>query len=365
MKSLGRYPGVEESSYIFPSLAVSYGLLMLILLMLRVPYSRFLIASTFATSLILLSVLYAALRRTTRLRVGVVPVGHYQDVTAMPHVEWYILDDPDSDVRKIDAISVDLWSDLSDAWERRLAAYALKGVPVYDLKHLKESLTGQVQIKHLAENSLGTLHPLYAWMRIKCITDWVLALIAGVILAPFLMIVAAVIRLDSPGPAIFRQTRVGYRGKPFQVFKLRTMTFAPLSIEGDGAASEDIDAAVTKSEDRRITRVGRFLRKSRIDELPQLINVLRGEMSWIGPRPEALVLSQWYEREIPFYPYRHIVRPGISGWAQVHQGHVADVADVADKLHFDFYYIKHFSLWIDLIIVGRTIRTMLTGFGAR
>ncbi|HTG37985.1 sugar transferase, partial [Sphingomonas sp.] len=114
-----------------------------------------------------------------------------------------------------------------------------------------------------------------------------------------------------------------------------------------------------------VTRIGRFLRQSRIDELPQLINVLKGEMSWIGPRPEASVLSQWYESKIPFYRYRHIVRPGITGWAQVHQGHVANVDEVTEKLHYDFYYIKQFSLWIDLIIVGRTIRTMMTGFGAR
>ena len=126
-----------------------------------------------------------------------------------------------------------------------------------------------------------------------------------------------------------------------------------------------MEAAVTKDNDVRITPVGRFLRQTRLDELPQLLNVLKGEMSWIGPRPEALVLSQWYEREIPFYPYRHIVRPGITGWAQVHQGHVANVEDVTEKLHFDFYYIKHYSFWIDLIVVGRTIKTMLTGFGAR
>lgn len=358
IKSLGRYPGVEESSYIFPSLAVSYGLLMLILLMLRVPYSRLLLTSTFITNFALLSILYAALRRTTRLCVGVVPEGHYQEVTAMPNVEWRILESPQASHRGIDAISVDLWSDLSDEWERRLATFALEGVPVYDLKHLKESLTGKVQIKHLSENSLGTLSPLYAWMTVKHVADWVLALIAMMLLFPFFVIVAIVIKLDSPGPVIFRQTRVGYRGKTFRVFKLRTMTTDP-------GSTEDLQAAVTKAEDQRITRVGRFLRKSRLDELPQLINVLKGEMSWIGPRPEALVLSQWYEREIPFYPYRHIVRPGISGWAQVHQGHVADVEDVTNKLHFDFYYIKHFSLWIDLIIVGRTIRTMMTGFGAR
>ncbi|TIP99650.1 MAG: sugar transferase, partial [Mesorhizobium sp.] len=117
--------------------------------------------------------------------------------------------------------------------------------------------------------------------------------------------------------------------------------------------------------DTRITRLGQFLRKSRIDELPQAINILRGEMSWIGPRPEALVLSKWYEAELPFYRYRHIVRPGITGWAQVNQGHVAAVDDVLEKLHYDFYYIKNFSPWLDVLIVFRTIRTMLTGFGAR
>ena len=246
-----------------------------------------------------------------------------------------------------------------------MAAFALEGVPVYDLKHLRESITGKVQIKHLSENSLGTLSPLYAWMTVKHVTDWVLALVAIVLLCPLLAVLALLIRLTSPGPAIFRQTRVGYRGKPFEVFKLRTMTTTPRSDTMRPESSDRLEAAVTKDNDVRITPVGRFLRQTRLDELPQLLNVLKGEMSWIGPRPEALVLSQWYEREIPFYPYRHIVRPGITGWAQVHQGHVANVEDVTEKLHFDFYYIKHYSFWIDLIVVGRTIKTMLTGFGAR
>ena len=107
------------------------------------------------------------------------------------------------------------------------------------------------------------------------------------------------------------------------------------------------------------------LRRSRIDELPQIINILRGEISWIGPRPEALPLSRWYQSEIPFYRYRHIVRPGITGWAQVSQGHVLEIEDVMKKLSYDFFYISNFSPWIDLLIVVRTIKTMLTGFGSR
>ena len=120
---------------------------------------------------------------------------------------------------------------------------------------------------------------------------------------------------------------------------------------------------ITTGNDARITRVGRFLRFMRIDEVPQLFNVLRGEMALIGPRPEAAKLSNWYQAEVPFYRYRHIVRPGITGWAQVNQGHVADLADIKKKLEYDFYYIRNFSIWLDILIVMKTIKTVLTGFG--
>ena len=103
----------------------------------------------------------------------------------------------------------------------------------------------------------------------------------------------------------------------------------------------------------------------RIDELPQVVNILRGEMSWVGPRPEAVPLSRWYEDQLPFYRYRHIVRPGITGWAQVNQGHVSDVANVRQKLHYDFYYIKNFSPWIDIVIYFKTVIIILGGFGAK
>ena len=123
-------------------------------------------------------------------------------------------------------------------------------------------------------------------------------------------------------------------------------------------------------DDRRPTttgsrEVGAFLRRTRIDELPQIFNILQWQMSWIGPRPEAEVLSIWYTSELPFYRYRHVVKPGISGWAQVNQGHVAEVDEVHHKLQYDFYYIKYFSPWLDLLILFRTVKTMLSGFGSR
>ena len=115
----------------------------------------------------------------------------------------------------------------------------------------------------------------------------------------------------------------------------------------------------------RVTSVGRFLRRYRIDELPQILNILRGEMSWIGPRPEAVPLAEWYESQIPFYAYRHIVRPGITGWALVHQGNVAEIEAATGKLHYDFFYIKYFSPWLDVLIVAKTVGILMSGRGAR
>ena len=129
--------------------------------------------------------------------------------------------------------------------------------------------------------------------------------------------------------------------------------------------SEKDGALFASAGDMRVTKIGKFIRKTRIDELPQYLNVLKGDMSLIGPRPEQQVFVDAFEKQILFYNYRHIVRPGISGWAQVTQGYTADVDDTQIKVEHDFYYIKHFSMWLDVLIVFKTIKTMLTGFGAR
>lgn len=295
------------------------------------------------------------------MSIALVPFGDFESLLAIEHVHWVTLDKPDS--RRAaghDAIAADFRSDQPDEWERFLADCALSGVPVYHTKQLRESITGRVQIEHLSENGFGSLIPNSTYRQFKLTVDLFTAALAIIALGPPLLLIGIAIRLDSPGPALFRQPRVGQGGRIFEIRKFRTM-----HVERPGNAWAVREAAMTKEADPRVTRLGRFLRRSRIDELPQIINILRGEMSWIGPRPEALVLAKWYENELPFYSYRHIVKPGITGWAQVRQGHVTDVSSVSEKLQYDFYYIKNFSPWLDVVVVSLTVRTILTGFGSR
>ncbi|MBB5700140.1 sugar transferase [Sphingomonas yantingensis] len=359
LRSLSNYPGVQSSLYIFPSFLTGYGIVFFTFLFSRFYYSRLVFISSLLLCVAWFYVAYFKAQRRSGPTIGIIPVGAAVELIEVPHVKWRVLDDPMDDASDLSAIAADLRADLSDDWERRLSDYALDGLPVYHSKQLHESLTGKVQLEHLSENSFGSLSPVSAYMTLKHLLDWITAALALLCLLPVFVFVAVMIRLDSPGPAIFRQQRIGFRGQPFTCYKFRTMRVAP------AAAGDDRSHAMTQSNDQRITRIGRFLRTSRLDELPQILNVLKGEMSWIGPRPEATVLSRWYEAELPFYRYRHIVRPGITGWAQVNQGHVADVDEVLHKLHFDFYYIRRFSPWLDILIVARTIRTMVTGFGAR
>ena len=358
MRNVATYPGSEAMASALPSFCAAFGLLLIVFVFARVPYNRAILLIGFMLSLSWFFAMAMLTQRARSLRIGILPFGETAQIQAVPKIYCRVLQKPDEDVGDLDAIAADLRTDLPSEWDRQIADYALAHVPVYHTKHLAESLTGRVELEHLSENNFGSLAPRQDYMMAKRITDWLMAAVMGILLSPLLIVVGLLVRLTSSGPALFRQERIGYQGRPFMVIKFRTMKVA-------GAGGDLRNLAITRDGDDRITGIGRFLRKSRIDELPQLINVLKGEMSWIGPRPEAAVLSRWYESEIPFYRYRHIVRPGIAGWAQVCQGHVAAVDEVRNKLHYDFYYIKHYSPWIDLLIVVRTIRTMVTGFGAR
>lgn len=354
-------PGVGVIGHVLPALAAGYGLVFAVILGTRLDYSRLSFGISFAAAMTFFFALGVYLRRPSGQRFYVVPSPGIAALTNIPGAEWVVLREPKLPSDRSPVLIADLRAELEPQWERLIAATAVAGHPVYHLKQVQESITGRVEIEHLSENSFGSLLPNHSYRKVKRIWDLGLAL---VLLPLFLLpglIIALLIKLESPGPAFFRQRRRGYRGEVFRVLKFRTMVDRP----GEDEEANPKDAAITRDGDDRVTRIGRFLRRTRIDELPQIWNILKGEMSWIGPRPEALPLSEWYEAELPFYSYRHIVRPGISGWAQVNQGHVAGLGEVLAKLHFDFYYIKNFSAWLDLLILARTIATIWSGFGAK
>lgn len=358
LRQIGSLPGTRDSIYLVPVMLVSFAIVLLVMLFGRIEYNRYLFPTSFVLSVLWVFISQSIAFRYTAPHFAIVPGGQADGAVSITGARWSRLERPElRAVRRLSGVVADLREELSPEWERFIADCALAGVRVFHIKQIREALTGKVEIEHLSENTLGSLNPDALYLRVKQAIDWCAALLALVLLSPILVLVAILIRQDSPGPALFRQTRIGFRGRPFTVYKFRTMIAD--ADRGDSRAS-----AITHADDPRITSLGKWLRKHRVDELPQLFNILKGEMSWIGPRPEAEALGLWYEAELPFYRYRHIVRPGISGWAQVNQGHVHKVDDALEKLHYDFYYIKNFSPWLDILILLRTIRTMLSGFGA-
>jgi lipopolysaccharide/colanic/teichoic acid biosynthesis glycosyltransferase len=356
---MAQYPGVKAAYHIFPSFAASYGSVLAVFFFARLDYSRLHFVCSFLVCVLFYYIVYFKLQRQHELRIGVVPFGQVESLAKITDVAWVTLDERDEVAPALDAIVADLRADIPPRWERFLADQAIQGTLVLHMKQLQESLTGRVAIEHLSENNFGSLIPGIIYGKVKRIGDLLISLFLLPLLLPVLIVIGIVIRLDTPGPVLFRQERMGYRGRVFQMYKLRSMTHRPEPAEDPRLA------AMTRHQDQRVTRVGKYLRRFRIDELPQVFNIILGQMSWIGPRPEAATLSSWYEAELPFYRYRHIVRPGITGWAQVKQGHVAEVDQVHEKLHYDFYYIKNFSFWLDLLIIAGTVRTVLNGFGAR
>ncbi|MEQ8934221.1 MAG: sugar transferase [Amphiplicatus sp.] len=201
----------------------------------------------------------------------------------------------------------------------------------------------------------------FARRRVACAStgkrafDIAAALALIVFFAPLFALVAALVRLDSPGPALYRQRRIGRNGAPFYIYKFRSMV---VDAERGGACW-------AQKNDKRVTRIGCIIRKTRIDEMPQAFNVLKGEMSFVGPRPERPEFVELLEKEIPNYHLRHAVRPGITGWAQVKYVYGASVDDARIKLQYDLYYIRHFSLTRDLLIIMMTVRVALFGLGSR
>jgi sugar transferase (PEP-CTERM system associated) len=234
----------------------------------------------------------------------------------------------------------------------------LAGVRVEDAATTYERMTGKILVDDLKPSWLIFSDGFEAsrlTRLFKRLFDFGGALAGTVIAAPVMLLTALAVRLDSPGPALYRQERVGENGRVFTLYKFRSMRI-------DAEQGTPIWA---KDGDSRVTRIGRFIRLTRLDELPQFWNVLRGEMSFVGPRPERPFFVQQLAREIPYYMARHAVKPGVTGWAQVRYRYGASVEDALEKLRYDLYYMKHLSLVFDLTILIDTIKVVVCRKGAQ
>jgi exopolysaccharide biosynthesis polyprenyl glycosylphosphotransferase len=238
---------------------------------------------------------------------------------------------------------------------RQLRPFRYRGIELVDFVALSEELAQEIPLDHINDEWLfmaSMNNSRIHIRRLKRLTDMLVALAGLLITAPLAAIAVVLVKLDSPGPILFKQERLGRESVPFMLFKFRTMRVDAERVTGPVWATEN---------DPRITRAGKWLRKFRIDEIPQLLNVLRGDMSLVGPRPEREIFIRKLSEKIPFYAERLLVPPGITGWAQVMYPYAASIEESRRKLQFDLYYIKHMSFFLDMYVLVKTFKTILFG----
>jgi len=241
---------------------------------------------------------------------------------------------------------------------RELLDLRLQGVRIEDGTSFMERLSGKLSLNGLNPSTFiftDGFKIKSSQQILRRITSMGVSFVALTILLPFLPFIMLAVRFTSPGPIFFKQTRVGLRGRHFKLYKFRTMR---LDAEAGGAVW-------ALKNDPRVTRFGGFMRRTRIDEIPQLWNVLRGDMALIGPRPERPEFVQWLTSEIPYYELRHLISPGVTGWAQVRYQYGATLEETKRKLEYDLYYIKHLSMGIDLLVLFETLKTILLRRGSQ
>lgn len=329
-----------------------FSISVMILSSLRVPMSYTGLAATFPIIAGAIGLAGIGFHRALHHHVGFLYFPGAESIAEMLGNRVEVITDTSASPEKYDFILVDRSHHHNDTWSDFLAHCYLGGMEVMPWPRFLEKREGRVEVDLFdpSELSYGADQVIYS--RLKRFFD----IMAVLVTLPVTVLVTALASLwifvRDPGPVLFVQLRRGFGGKPFRIYKLRTMY--------QGTAG-----GATHAGDDRIIPGCKLLRKLRIDELPQLLNILKGDMSLIGPRPETLDLARWYEREIPEYRFRLMVLPGITGWAQVKSGYTSNPAEAKVKLTYDLYYIKHLSFDLDLQILFRTVKTVLFGSGAR
>lgn len=349
---LSRVSVWNVSAQVFPLWLTLTSIGLILVLLARAEYSNIFIAINWPIGLALLFAMRKVLSSGTNLTFGVTPK---VDGAMIKNAKLINIDPAAMPTAHVNVVIATAAEIADKKFAPILTELAINKVPIVPEELYREQITGRVNHRKVDAPDLIQLKPYRRYMVIKRISDVVMALVGFVLTLPLMLVVAVLIKLESKGSPFFIQRRTGEGGREFNMYKFRSMV-----------QDADVDGAqFATSGDMRVTRVGRVIRKLRIDELPQLINVLFGSMSMIGPRPEQKALVEKLSAEIPLYPFRHAIRPGITGWAQVMQGYADDVSSTDVKLSYDLYYIKNLSLMMDFVIFFKTIKTIITGFGSR
>lgn len=329
-----------------------FGVYALAILGGRLYFSRPMMTSALLGGAVISSSVVLLRHQLSHARVAVISPLIGEPSPSLPFAR--IIRDPTADLRGFDVVLVSLSKTVSAEWARALSRAMLAGCKVRHIGEYVEELKGAVSLEHFEVDHLPP-NGIASYQLVKRLMDVGLVVFILPVALPLVALSALAILIAMGRPIFFVQERVGLGGEPFRMWKLRTMRQ-----RRPGEAQN-----ATVAGDARITPLGGVLRRFRIDELPQLWNVLKGDMSLIGPRPEQPNLTADYIRELPVFAYRHLVRPGITGWAQVRAGYAATLEETRTKLQYDLFYVKRLSLYLDLQIAFRTLWTLAAGAGVR
>jgi sugar transferase (PEP-CTERM system associated) len=364
--------GYGRTQYMLPRSQMIFGSLLglILLVIIRIAYSTVVVRSIGAQRLLLVGnspvLAEVAGHVAGRPELGVIPIGHITEnsetaagISTVPHLG--MLEEIRAIVErtKPDRIVIGMAERRQRLPVNELLQLRLSGIRIEEVAATYEMAFGRVCLRELRPSHLifsEQLGPSQASVEFQAIYSMVIALASVVLLSPLLALAAVLVKISSRGPILYRQTRVGLEGKLFTVYKFRSMY---------EDAEAHTGAVWAQRDDPRITPIGRFLRKTRLDEIPQIFNVLRGEMSMVGPRPERPEFVKTLSEQIPFYRQRHCIKPGVTGWAQINYKYGDSLEDTITKLEYDLYYIKNISFALDTYILVNTLKTVLLGRGAQ
>lgn len=341
------FPRVEYSGIILTVVSFTFLLIIGILALGRLYYSRSFLALAYILNIIWFLAGYSY--RKKRLKFAFVSFDKDCELLKLKGIECFTLDRLYKDL-DVDGIVIPSTEDLPSEWKEYIVSQTLKGIPIYTIPNIYENIFGMIPIKYFYGRLIENQAQSTIYRFFKRTFDILLLIISIPIIFPICIIIAILIKLDSDGPVLFKQKRVGQGEKIFEVIKFRTM-YKDSEKDGPKFALKD---------DPRITRIGRILRRLHLDELPQFWNVLKGEMSFVGPRPEQVDFVEEFKKKIPYYSLRHLAKPGITGWAQVHYGYAAGLEETYQKLEYDLYYVKNMSIWLDILIIIKTIKLLVS-----